>query len=307
MKIVITAQGPELDSAVDPRFGRAAYFLVYDLDADTCEAVSNETGRSAGQGAGVQAAQLVASQAWAPCSPETAAPSSPASRFREGRHLHGCRGNGRRGRRGFPQRLHGQGRRAECGRTLVVNLTLAVASGKGGTGKTTLSANLAATAAAEAYKVQLCDCDVEEPRASLVKPTFREEKTVSLPCPSSIRISASTVDAAPRSANTTPSRPCPTVRSSSRNCATPAPAAGWCAPSRRSRRARVRSASWRSASPAASPFPMGRLHVGVTQVPPLIDAVKETRIPEGLVILDAPPGATCPVVATLKGATWFCW
>lgn len=60
MKIVITAKGPELDSAVDPRFGRAAYFLVYDLESDTCETVSNESGRSAGQGAGVQAAQLIA-------------------------------------------------------------------------------------------------------------------------------------------------------------------------------------------------------------------------------------------------------
>ena len=32
MKIAITAQGPELDAAVDPRFGRAAYFLIVDTD-----------------------------------------------------------------------------------------------------------------------------------------------------------------------------------------------------------------------------------------------------------------------------------
>ncbi len=41
MKIVITAQGMNLDSEVDPRFGRAPYFLVYDLETEVCEAVRN--------------------------------------------------------------------------------------------------------------------------------------------------------------------------------------------------------------------------------------------------------------------------
>jgi predicted Fe-Mo cluster-binding NifX family protein len=62
MKIVITAQGMDLDSEVDPRFGRAPQFLVYDLETEVCEAVSNSAARSSGQGAGVQAAQLIAAQ-----------------------------------------------------------------------------------------------------------------------------------------------------------------------------------------------------------------------------------------------------
>jgi MinD superfamily P-loop ATPase len=46
----------------------------------------------------------------------------------------------------------------------------------------------------------------------------------------------------------------------------------------------------------------GRLDVGVAMVPPLIRAVK-ARMRNGLpTILDAPPGTSCPVITTLRGA-----
>ena len=51
-------------------------------------------------------------------------------------------------------------------------MRIAVASGKGGTGKTTISVNLA-LALAEEKKIQFIDCDVEEPNAHLfLNPTF---------------------------------------------------------------------------------------------------------------------------------------
>jgi len=62
MKIAISASGQELTSQVDPRFGRAAYFIIYDTEADSFEAVSNEANAGASQGAGVQAAQTVANK-----------------------------------------------------------------------------------------------------------------------------------------------------------------------------------------------------------------------------------------------------
>jgi MinD superfamily P-loop ATPase len=49
-------------------------------------------------------------------------------------------------------------------------------------------------------------------------------------------------------------------------------------------------------------FTQGRLRVGETLVPPLIEAVKQVPAEESWVIYDAPPGVTCPVVATLQGA-----
>jgi len=61
MKVLITAEGKDLDANVDPRFGRAAFFLVVDVDKEeVVEAVDNAAGRGAAQGAGVQAAQTAA-------------------------------------------------------------------------------------------------------------------------------------------------------------------------------------------------------------------------------------------------------
>jgi len=60
MKIAVTAQGTALESQVDPRFGRAKYFVVIDTDSDDFEAVDNAQNLNAAQGAGIQAARNVA-------------------------------------------------------------------------------------------------------------------------------------------------------------------------------------------------------------------------------------------------------
>jgi predicted Fe-Mo cluster-binding NifX family protein len=60
MKIAISAQGADLNGPVDARFGRAAGFLVYDLDTDTSTYVSNDQNLGLSQGAGIQSAQNVA-------------------------------------------------------------------------------------------------------------------------------------------------------------------------------------------------------------------------------------------------------
>ena len=61
MVICITAQGDNLESEIDPRFGRAAYFLVVDTDNMKVEAFGNPY-MQAGGGAGIQAAQFVANK-----------------------------------------------------------------------------------------------------------------------------------------------------------------------------------------------------------------------------------------------------
>ena len=60
MKIAISSQGRDLSSAVDPRFGRAAGFIVYDDQNAEHEYISNEQNLQAMQGAGIQTAQNVA-------------------------------------------------------------------------------------------------------------------------------------------------------------------------------------------------------------------------------------------------------
>jgi predicted Fe-Mo cluster-binding NifX family protein len=61
MKIAITTSGNDLDAPLDLRFGRASSFLVYDTETDTFEMADNSQNLNAAQGAGIQAAQHVAS------------------------------------------------------------------------------------------------------------------------------------------------------------------------------------------------------------------------------------------------------
>ena len=59
MKVVVTAQGKELSSEVDQRFGRAKYFIVADTDSGEFTAHDNSQNLNAAQGAGIQAGQRV--------------------------------------------------------------------------------------------------------------------------------------------------------------------------------------------------------------------------------------------------------
>ena len=61
MKICVTAAGNTLDAPVDPRVGRAAYFIIVDPGTLAFEAVPN-TAAGAMHGAGIQAAQTIASK-----------------------------------------------------------------------------------------------------------------------------------------------------------------------------------------------------------------------------------------------------
>ncbi len=63
-------------------------------------------------------------------------------------------------------------------------MKIAIASGKGGTGKTTAAANLSALAAESGVPVVLADCDVEEPNVHVyLSPEWTTQETVTLPTP----------------------------------------------------------------------------------------------------------------------------
>lgn len=61
MKVAITSSGNSLESNVDPRFGRCAFFAIYDTDSQGIEFIPNPA-REAEEGAGPKAVQLVASR-----------------------------------------------------------------------------------------------------------------------------------------------------------------------------------------------------------------------------------------------------
>jgi predicted Fe-Mo cluster-binding NifX family protein len=59
-KIAVSSQGPSLEDQVDPRFGRAAGFLVVDPQTMEHAYLDNGAAQSRSQGAGIQAAEVVA-------------------------------------------------------------------------------------------------------------------------------------------------------------------------------------------------------------------------------------------------------
>ena len=59
MKIAVSSQGTDLDSQIDPRFGRAAYLLIIDTVSSGIEVIDNAENLNAFKGAGIQAAAMV--------------------------------------------------------------------------------------------------------------------------------------------------------------------------------------------------------------------------------------------------------
>ena len=57
-RICVTSIGPDADSEIDPKFGRANYFLIIDPKTSEIEAIENPN-KDAAQGAGIQSAQLI--------------------------------------------------------------------------------------------------------------------------------------------------------------------------------------------------------------------------------------------------------
>jgi len=60
MRIAISSTGKDLDSNLDPRFGRAAYYIIVDAETMDFEAVENAQNLNLPQGAGIQAGKIIA-------------------------------------------------------------------------------------------------------------------------------------------------------------------------------------------------------------------------------------------------------
>lgn len=59
MKVAFTTSGNTLESAMDPRFSRAAGYIIYDTDTETFVAVDNSKVLDTAHGAGIQATKAM--------------------------------------------------------------------------------------------------------------------------------------------------------------------------------------------------------------------------------------------------------
>jgi len=178
-------------------------------------------------------------------------------------------------------------------------MIIAVASGKGGTGKTTVAANLARVCGAD---IRLLDCDVEEPNAHVF---FKGE-----PCgePEIVTIFVPEVNAAVCDGCGECSRFCmykALVVLNKRVLVFPEMChrCGGCmrvCPKGAISEVPSRIGVVETLKTGLITLIQGRLDVGVAMAPPLVRAVKAHILKEGHVIMDAPPGTSCPVIATLR-------
>jgi len=177
-------------------------------------------------------------------------------------------------------------------------MIIAVASGKGGTGKTTVAANLARVRG----DVTLLDCDVEEPNVHLFisgEPQG-EPEVVSLLVP---EVDEGRCDGCAACSNFCAFKALAVLDKRVLVFAEMCHGCGGCArvcPQGAIREVPKRVGVVETLRAGGVTVVQGRLDVGVAMAPPLVRAVKAHIPKTGDAILDAPPGTSCPVVATLR-------
>jgi MinD superfamily P-loop ATPase len=178
-------------------------------------------------------------------------------------------------------------------------MMIAVASGKGGTGKTTVSVNLARVLGAP---VQLLDCDVEEPNAHLfLKSTQIREETVSIPVP---QVNELLCDGCGECGRFCEYRAIVSFGTKPLVFAEMCHGCGGCAkvcPKTAIHETDHRIGVVKTGQSENITLIQGCLDVGVAMAPPLIREVKARLQKAFPAILDAPPGTSCPVIATIRG------
>jgi MinD superfamily P-loop ATPase len=183
-------------------------------------------------------------------------------------------------------------------------MIISVASGKGGTGKTLVATSLALSL--EDREVMLLDCDVEEPNAHLfLKPTITGSEPVHIMVPTvaedKCTYCGKCAEVCAYKAIAVLANHVLTFPQLCHGCG----ACSYLCPEKAiSEEPRETGIIQWGHSDGVS-FVHGTLTVGEAMAPPVIRKVKEHIHQDSIVIIDVPPGTSCPVVEAIKGSD-FC-
>jgi MinD superfamily P-loop ATPase len=175
-------------------------------------------------------------------------------------------------------------------------MIISIASGKGGTGKTTVAVNMALSL----ENIQLLDCDVEEPNAHiLLQPAITHIISIHKPVPQILEERCNYCKQCARFCSyhalfvaTDTALVFPELCHSCGGCSL-------ICPEQAITEIQHQIGTIKLAHAKNIELVYGELQVGEPMPIPLIKAVKQRMIPEKTVIIDAPPGTACPFVASV--------
>ena len=176
-------------------------------------------------------------------------------------------------------------------------MVISVASGKGGTGKTTVAVNLALSL----NNVQLLDCDVEEPNCHIfIKPVFKSKSKVFIPIPV---VDQTKCDGCGRCQEVCIYNAVAIVGKKVLIFPELCHGCGSCTyfcPHDAIKEENEEIGVVEVGKKNGIQFIHGKLHIGKMMAPPVIRAVKKHINKKKTVIIDAPPGTSCPVITAIK-------
>jgi MinD superfamily P-loop ATPase len=182
-----------------------------------------------------------------------------------------------------------------------VSWKIAVASGKGGTGKTTVAAALALALRSKVERLQFLDCDVEEPNADLLlRPALNGGLPVSVRIP---RVDLDTCSGCGQCREVCRYNAVAVVNGKALVFENLCHGCGGCVlacPERAISEEDKVIGRIDTGSRDNITFLRGVLNVGEPMATPVVRALRSRAGNDMLTVLDAPPGTACPVIATVK-------
>lgn len=184
-------------------------------------------------------------------------------------------------------------------------MIISVASGKGGTGKTLVATSLALSLS-DNHKVQLLDCDVEEPNANiLLQVAITHSQPVYIPIP---RVDEAKCTYCGKCAEVCAYNAIAVIKKKvlifpelCHGCGACSYLCPECAITEEGKEVGVVERG----DSGNLELIQGKLNVGEAMAPPVIREVKKRIDRASVAIIDVPPGTSCPVVEAVKGSD-FC-
>jgi MinD superfamily P-loop ATPase len=184
-------------------------------------------------------------------------------------------------------------------------MKITIASGKGGTGKTTIATNLACSIARTGQAVQYLDCDVEEPNGHIfLKPDIKETQKVTIGVP---EVDNELCNGCGKCGQLCQYSAIICLKDKALVFEQLCHSCGGCelvCPTGAIKEKQIGIGFVDLGTAGDVKFGQGRLKVGDVRSPALIKKVKEHAANNGTVLIDAPPGTSCPVIEAVKGVDY---